>query len=269
MYDFLWRALAGGIGVAIVAGPVGSLILWRRMVVFGSALSHSALLGVVLGLALDIGVTAGARLVCFAVALLFVALRRDPRVSDDAVLGIVAHAALALGLVLLVYVSDVSSELLGFLFGDILAVAPADLWWIWGGGAVVLAVLAVIWRPLLAMTVHEELAAVEGVPVAAVRLAFLFAVALVTAVALKIVGALLIISLLIIPAATARRLTRTPEAMAAAASALGVVAVLAGLGASLLWDAPASPAIVLAAALLFALSVAVPAFKSRGAPAPR
>ncbi len=119
------------------------------------------------------------------------------------------------------------------------------------------------------MTVHEELAAVEGVPVAAVRLAFLFAVALVTAVALKIVGALLIISLLILPAATARRLTRTPEAMAAVAAVTGVVAVLAGLGASLLWDAPASPAIVLAAALMFALSVVVPAFMSRGAPAPR
>jgi zinc transport system permease protein len=269
MYDFLWRALAGGVGVAVVAGPVGCLILWRRLVVFGSALSHSALLGVVLGLVLGIGVTAGAIIVCLAVALIFVLLRRDARVSDDAVLGIVAHAALALGLVLLVFLSDVSTELLSFLFGDILAVAVEDLWWIWGGGGVVLVVLAAIWRPLLAMTVHEELAAVEGVRVDAVRLAFLFAVALVTAVALKIVGALLIISLLIIPAATARRLTRTPEAMAAAAVVVGVVAVAGGLGASLLWDAPASPAIVLVAALLFAASVAAPALSARGAPARR
>ncbi|MBM3506908.1 MAG: hypothetical protein FJX64_04125 [Alphaproteobacteria bacterium] len=268
MLDFLWRALAGGIGVALIAGPVGSLILWRRMVVFGSALSHSALLGVVLGLVLGIGVTAGAIVVCFAVALMFIALRRDTRVSDDAVLGIVTHAALALGLVLLVYVSDVSTELLGFLFGDILAVAPVDLVWIWGGGAVVLAVLATIWRPLLAMTVHEELAAMEGVPVAAIRLAFLFAVALVTAVSLKIVGALLIISLLIIPAATARRITRTPEGMAAVAALVGVVSVIGGLGASMLWDTPASPAIVLVAALLFAASVAL-ATPRRDAPIPR
>lgn len=256
--DFLVRAFVGGVGVALVAGPVGCLILWRRMVVFGAALSHSALLGVVLGLVLGIGVTPGAILVCLAVTILFLLLARDKRVSDDAVLGIVAHAALALGLVLLVLVSDISSEVLGFLFGDILAVAPADLIWIWAGGAIVLAVLAVIWKPLLTMTVNEELAAVEGVPVAAVRIAFLFAVSLVTAVALKIVGALLIIAMLVIPAAAARRLSRTPEGMAAVAALLGVVAVSGGLGASLLWDAPASPAIVLAAAALFVLSLGAP-----------
>lgn len=255
MPDFFLRALLGGIGVALVTGPVGCFILWRRMVVFGAALSHSALLGVVLGLALNIGVTPGALIVCMAVALGFLALSQDARVSADAVLNIVAHAALALGLLLLTLVSDVSSDLLGFLFGDILAVAPADLAWIWGGGALVLLTLAVIWRPLLAMTVHEELAAVEGMPVARVRVAFLLLVALVTAVALKIVGALLIIALLVIPAATARRLSHTPEAMAVLAAAVGVLSVLAGLWASMLWDVPASPAIVLAASLFFVLSL--------------
>ncbi|MSP19989.1 MAG: hypothetical protein EXQ93_00340 [Alphaproteobacteria bacterium] len=263
MFDFLWRSALGGIGVALVAGPIGCVVLWRRMVVFGAALSHSALLGVVLGLVLGIGVTAGAIVVCVGVALLFLLLARDARVSDDAVLGIVAHAALSLGLVLLVFVSDVSTELLGYLFGDILAVSNADLAWIWGGGAVVLAVLGAMWRPLLAMTVHEELAAVEGVQVALLRLIFMLAVSLVTAVALKIVGALLIISLLIIPAATARRLATTPEGMAVAATVLAVVSVLAGLGASVQWDAPASPAIVLAASILFVLGLGADLVRQR------
>lgn len=257
MGDFILRAALGGIGVALVSGPVGSFIVWRRMVVFGSALSHSALLGVALGIVWNIGIAPAAIAVCAAVAVIYLALSRDRRVADDAVLGIVAHAALALGLMVVAYVETVRADLLSFLFGDVLAVSVADLAWIWGGGLAVLAVLAVIWRPLLAMTVHEELAAVEGVPVAAVRLVFMLAVSVVTGVALKIVGALLIISLLIIPAATARRFTTTPESMALVASLVGVVAVLGGLQASIWWDAPAGPAIVLVATVLFLLSVAV------------
>lgn len=257
MQDFFVRALLGGVGVALVTGPVGCFILWRRMVVFGAALSHSALLGVVLGLGLGIGVTPGALIVCVGVALAFLALSRDGRVSEDAVLNIVAHAALALGLIFLTLFSSITGELLGFLFGDILAVSSADLGWIWGGGAFVLAVLIAMWRPMLSVTVHEELAAVEGLPVQALRVVFLLLVSVVTAVALKIVGALLIIALLVIPAAAARRLSTTPESMAVTAAGVGVVAVVVGLWSSLWWDLPASPAIVLAATLLFAGSLVI------------
>lgn len=256
MHDFFLRALLGGVGVALITGPIGCFILWRRMVVFGAALSHSALLGVVLGLWLGIGVTPGALIVCVGVALAFLALSRDARVSEDAVLNIVAHAALALGLIALTLLSSITGELLGFLFGDILAVSLGDLIWIWGGGAAVLVALVAIWRPLLTMTVHEELAAVEGLPVAALRIAFLLLVSVVTAVALKIVGALLIIALLVIPAAAARRLSTTPETMAVTAAGVGVVSVVIGLWSSLWWDLPASPAIVLAATLLFGFSLA-------------
>jgi zinc transport system permease protein len=257
MQDFFVRALLGGVGVALVTGPVGCFILWRRMVVFGAALSHSALLGVVLGLGLGIGVTPGALIVCIGVALAFLALSRDGRVSEDAVLNIVAHAALALGLIFLTLFSSITGELIGFLFGDILAVSSADLGWIWGGGAVVLAVLIALWRPMLGVTVHEELAAVEGLPVQALRVIFLLLVSVVTAVALKIVGALLIIALLVVPAAAARRLSTTPESMAVTAAGVGVVAVVVGLWSSLWWDLPASPAIVLAATLLFAGSLVI------------
>ena len=259
MADFLVRAAVGGIGVALVAGPVGCFIVWRRMVYFGSALSHAALLGVALGLLTGAGVTPAAIAVCAAVAIAYALLSRRRSLADDTVLGIVAHAALALGLVVVAAMDGLRVELLSFLFGDILAVSDADLWWIWGGAAAALAVLAVLWRPLLAMTVHEELAAVEGVRTAVVRVAFLLAAAVVTAVALKIVGSLLIVSLMIIPAATARRFAATPEAMAVVAAVAGVAAVLTGLEASVLWDAPAGPAIVLAATALFVASGVVPA----------
>jgi len=258
MFDFLLRALAAGVGVALVAGPVGCFVVWRRMVFFGAAMAHTALLGVALGLVLGIGVTPAAMIVCGLAAVAVAGLSSDLRLSDDTVLGVVAHAALALGLVVVAASGGMRIELLGFLFGDILAVSAADLAWIWGAGAVVLGLLVWLWRPLLALTVHEELAAVEGVPVAAVRVVFLLAVAVVTAAALKVVGGLLIVSLLIIPAAAARRLAETPETMAVWAAALGVVSVFAGLGASLLWDTPAGPAIVLAASVLFVASLGVP-----------
>ncbi len=147
---------------------------------------------------------------------------------------------------------------MGYLFGDLLAVGPSDLAWIIGGSALVLLMLIPLWRPLLAITVHEELAQVEGLPVAGIRLALMLLIAVVIAVAMKIVGVLLITSLLIIPAAAARRHARTPEQMALGASILGIVAVCLGLTLSWYEDTPAGPSIVVSAAALFLLSFAWP-----------
>jgi zinc transport system permease protein len=153
---------------------------------------------------------------------------------------------------------EVRIDLMSYLFGDLLAVGPLDLAWILGGSALVLLLLVPLWRPLLAITVHEELARVEGLPVAGIRLALMLLIALVIAVAMKIVGVLLITSLLIIPAAAAQRHARSPEQMAAGASVLGVVAVCAGLSLSWFQDTPAGPSIVVSAAALFLASLALP-----------
>ncbi|RTK97606.1 MAG: hypothetical protein EKK65_12385, partial [Lysobacterales bacterium] len=198
-------ALAGGLGVALAAGPLGSFVVWRRMAYFGDTLAHAGLLGVVLGVLAGIGEGFGVLLTGVLLALLLLALQQQKRLPGDTVLGILAHTALSLGLVAAAFLEQVRIDLNAWLFGDILAIAPGELAWIWAGGALALGVLALIWRPLLAMTVHEELARVEGVPVAAVRLVFLLLIALVVAVAMKVVGVLLITSLLIIPPAAARR----------------------------------------------------------------
>ena len=258
MDDFLLRALVAGIGVALVAGPLGCFVVWRRMAYFGDTLSHSALLGVALGLLLGVDLTFSVMVLCVALALLLVALQRQRRIAGDTLLGIMAHSTLSLGLVAIAFLETVRVDLMGYLFGDILAVQPIDLAWIWGGGALALAATVALWRPLLAITVHEELAEVDGVNVARTRLLFMVLVALVVAVAMKVVGILLITSLLILPAAAARRFARTPEAMAALAALAGALAVALGLGASLRWDLPTGPAIVLAAGALFALSLAAP-----------
>ena len=251
--DFFARALAGGIGVALATGPLGCFIVWRRMSYFGASIAHSALLGVVLGIALSIDLNVGIILTCVALALLFLLLERQRRLATDTLLGILAHGALAVGLVGISFFESVRVDLMSYLFGDILAVSGRDLIWIYGGGGAVLIATALIWRPLLAITVHEELARAEGVRVGLVRIAFTLLIALAVAIAMKIIGLLLIVSLLIIPAATARRLARTPEQMALFASVIGAVSVAGGLHGSLVWDTPSGPSIVVAALVLFAL----------------
>ncbi|HYD99246.1 MAG TPA: metal ABC transporter permease, partial [Alphaproteobacteria bacterium] len=230
---FLLNALLGGCGIALVAGPLGSFVVWRRMAYFGDTLAHSALLGVALGHLLRIDFNLSVALTCAALAGLLVLMQRQRTLGNDTLLGIMSHSALSFGLVMLALVETVRLDLTGMLFGDILAVTEADLWWIWGGGAAVLAGLALLWRRLLAATVSEEVAAVEGMPVTLLRFAFMLLIALVVAIAMKIVGILLITALLIVPAAAARRFARTPEGMAGLAAATGVVAVAVGLAASL------------------------------------
>jgi zinc transport system permease protein len=190
------------------------------------------------------------------VALLLVGLQRQKRWGADTLLVILSHSALSIGLVVISFTPRLRLDLSAYLFGDVLAVSRADLAWIYGGGGVVLAALAAIWRPLLSLTVHEELARAEGVAVERTQLAFALLIAVAVALAMKVIGILLVSALLIIPAATARRFVRTPEQMAAAAAAIGVVAVLGGLAGSLWLDTPGGPSIVVAAALLFVLSLA-------------
>ncbi len=253
MPDFLIRALLGGVAIAVVAGPLGAFVVWRRMAYFGAAMAHSALLGVALGLLFEVNITLAVMIVCIGLALALVGPRRRRALPDDTVLGILAHGTLALGLVAIAFQETVRVDLLSYLFGDILAVTLDDLAWIYGGGMAALAVMALIWKPLLAATVHEELAQVEGVAVDRARLVFMVLLAVVIAVGLKLVGLLLITSLLIVPAAAARALASTPEQMALGASLIGGLAVIGGLYGSLIWDSPAGPSIVIAAMLLFAI----------------
>ncbi|MFF7707211.1 zinc ABC transporter permease subunit ZnuB [Pseudomonas sp. NPDC007930] len=258
MADFLLYALIAGLALAIVAGPLGSFVVWRRMAYFGDTLSHAALLGVALGFVLDVSPTLAVTVGCLLLAVLLVTLQQRQPLASDTLLGILAPSTLSLGLVVLSFMHDVRIDLMAYLFGDLLAISPTDLYWILGGSVLVLGLLAWLWQPLLAITVHEELARVEGLPVASLRLGLMLLIAIVIAVAMKIVGVLLITSLLIIPAAATQRHARSPEQMALGASVLGVLAVCGGLALSWFKDTPAGPSIVVSAAALFLLSFAWP-----------
>ena len=253
--DFFVRALLGGIGVAIVAGPIGCFILWRRLAYFGDTLSHSALLGVAMALLLELNITLSVFIICLIVSLLLLLLQKRASLSSDSLLGLLAHATLAVGLVVLAFMTWVRVDLMGFLFGDILAVSKDDITLIWLGGLVVLAGLVSIWRRLFAATVNYDLAKAEGAKPDFTNFIFMALVAAVIAVSMKLVGVLLITALLIIPAATARRFSTSPEHMAIMAAVIGSLSVIVGLNGSLQWDTPAGPSIVVAALAGFIISV--------------
>jgi len=264
MDDFFWRALAASSGIAIVAGPLGCFIVWRRMAYFGDSLAHSALLGVALGLLIGIKPTLGILLTCILVALALVLLQRQRKLTSDTLLGIISHCSLAVGLVALSFFETSRVDLLGYLFGDILAVGTNDLIWIGVAGMLVLAVLAWLWQPLLLATLHEDLARAEGHPVFVLRLVHVVLIAVVTAMTMKVVGVLLITSLLIIPAAGARQVSRSPEQMALMSVLWGLGACTAGLYGSLAWDTPSGPSIVVAAMLIFIASLVAGRVLPRG-----
>ncbi len=253
--DFFTRALIAGIGLALTTGPLGCFVVWRRMAYFGDTMAHSALLGVALSLLFSVNLMASVFAVAVTVSLVLLLLQRRQALSADALLGILSHATLAVGLVMVAFMSWVRFDLIAFLFGDILAVTPTDIAIIWGGGAAVLALVAWLWRPLLAATVNPEVAEAEGMHPERSRLAFMLLMALVIAIAMKIVGIMLITSLLIIPAAAARRFSSTPEIMAVLASLIGAIAVAGGLFGSLTYDTPSGPSIVVAATILFLVSL--------------
>ena len=263
--DFLLRALLGGCGVALIAGPFGSFVVWRRLAYFGDTLAHSALLGLAFGFLLHINLTLGIIVICQLLAVLLFFGQRQKQLANDTLLGILSHGALSLGLVSLAFMEDVRVDLMSYLFGDILAIGVADLGWIFGGGGLALAGLLWLWKPLLAITIHEDLARVEGLAVDRINWIFLALIALTVAVMMKVVGLLLVTSLLIIPAATARRFAGNPELMAVLASLIGCLAVTGGLFGSYRWDTPAGPSIVVAACLLFAISFLLPNFCRLGA----
>ncbi|WP_417515442.1 zinc ABC transporter permease subunit ZnuB [Marinobacter sp.] len=249
--DFFWRALVGGFGVALIAGPLGCFVVWRRMAYFGDTLAHSALLGIALSFLISVPLNLGVIITSVILAMALMLFSRNKTLATDTLLGILAHSALAIGLVALSFMPDVRIDLTGLLFGDLLAMNRNDLLWIYGGAIVILTLLAALWRGLLMSTIHEELARVEGVPVERLRLLLMLMFALVIAIAMKMVGVLLITALLIIPAATARRLASTPEQMAALAVAFGFFAVAGGLSMSWHLDTPAGPSVVVTAFVTF------------------
>ncbi len=249
----LWMPVLAAIGLALATGPLGAFVIWRRMAYFGDATAHASILGVALAVAGILPLYLAVFLVALIMALIVSALHGRGH-TMDATLGVMAYAGLSLGMVAVSFTAQPEVELHDFLFGDIMRVTSTDLWVIWGGVLVVLAGLVWRWAPLLTSTLNEDLAVASGLKPRREQLVLTLALAVVVAVAIKVVGALLIGAMLIIPAAAARGVSRTPEGMVIVAVLIGAVASVCGLMASVQWSTPAGPSIVVAASLAFGLS---------------
>jgi len=256
--DFYLRAMLAGVLVALLAAPFGCFVIWRRMAYFGDTMAHSALLGITIALFLEVHVNAGVFIVAVITALSMVYLQKRSDLPNDTLLGILSHSSLALGLLAIGFMSSSNIDILSYLYGDVLSVGRRDVIIIAVTTAAALLILALIWKPLLASTVNEDLAVAEGTKPHHVQLIYLLLMAAVIAVTVRIIGVLLITALLVIPAATARRFAKSPEAMAILAALIGSIAVIMGLAASLRWDTAAGPSIVTATLLLFLASSALP-----------
>ncbi|WP_435091233.1 metal ABC transporter permease [Candidatus Pelagibacter bacterium nBUS_30] len=253
--DFFIRALIAGIGVALVTGPLGCFVVWRRLSYFGDTLSHSALLGVTIAYSFELNIVLSVFIISSVVALILIQLQKKTNLPGDALLGLLAHSSLAVGLVVIGFLTFIRFDIMGLLFGDILAVTTNDLIIIWTGGALILFVLKLIWKPLFASTVNYELAEAEGLNPDRSKAIFTILMAAVIAISIKMVGLLLITGMLIIPAAMARNISDSPKKMVLYSVIGGLLSVILGLFSSLEFNTSSGPSIIMAALVLFILSL--------------
>ena len=262
MDDFIYRALIASIGVSIIAGSLGCFVIWKRLSYFSDSISHSALLGVALGLATGVGINFGLVIVGGLFATLIVFLQQKYFWSSDAVLGIFSHISLSLGIVVLGFIGDQNTDYFSYLFGDILSITPKDIYWIFSVMAVVIFVLFSNWKKLLLLTLNEELAKAEGVNKIFYELLFMFLIALAVSVSVQIVGVLLITSLLIIPPAIARVFSNSPISMIFSSMIISIISVLLGLYSSITFDLATGPAIVITLGFFFLIAQFLPSRSS-------
>ena len=253
--DFFIRALIAGVGVALVTGPLGCFVVWRRLSYFGDTLSHSALLGITIAYSFELNIALSVFIISSVVALILIQLQKKTNLPGDALLGLLAHSSLAVGLVVIGFLTFIRFDIMGLLFGDILAVTTNDLIIIWTGGALILFVLKLIWKPLFASTVNYELAEAEGLNPDRSKAIFTILMAAVIAISIKMVGLLLITGMLIIPAAMARNISDSPKKMVLYSVIGGLLSVILGLFSSLEFNTSSGPSIIMAALVLFILSL--------------
>ena len=250
---FILRGILAGLAVAMISGLVGCFVVWRRMSYYGESIAHSSLLGVGLGILMGVGINLGIVFTCLLFGILFLWLQQSKLLSSDTLLGVLAHLALSIGIIV-ISMNRIKIDVHAFLFGDILAVTQNDLWGMYLAVLFVVIIICLNWSSLLLVTIDEDLAKAEGVNPLFINLLLTSILTIVVAVSIQIIGLLLITAMLIIPAATSRRLVNSPEMMAIVATLLGIISVILGIYLSVEIDAPSGPSIVVVSAVLFFIS---------------
>lgn len=220
---------------------------------YGESIAHSSLLGVGLGILLGVGINLGIVFTCLIFGMLFLWLQQSKVLSTDTLLGVLAHLALSIG-VIVISLNKIKIDIHAFLFGDILTVSSNDLWGMYFGVLIAIILMCYNWSSLLLVTIDEDLAKAEGISPLYINLLLTTILTIVVAISLQVIGLLLITAMLIIPAATSRRLVNSPEVMALVATLIGIFSVIFGIFLSVEIDAPSGPSIVVVSTILFFLS---------------
>ena len=255
MIELLLPSLLAGLSLTCLTGPLGTFVVWRRMSYFGDTLSHAALLGVAFGFLLNINLFYAIILVTLILAIGLLWLESQKQLPVDTLLGILAHSALSLGLVVISLMNNIRIDLMGYLFGDLLSITMFDVYQIIICVVIIGLLLVWRWNHFLFITVSEELAFSHGINVPLTKFILTILLALTIGIAMKFVGALIITALLIIPAATAKYYAKNPESMAIIAILIGMISIIGGILFSLIYDTPTGPSVVLSNTCLFFISL--------------
>ena len=260
MIELLLPSLLAGLCLSCLTGPLGTFVVWRRMSYFGDTLSHAALLGVAFGFLLNINLFYAIIFVTLFLAIGLLWLESQKQLPADTLLGILAHSALSLGLVVISLMSNLRIDLMAYLFGDLLSITMFDVYQITVCVMIIGSLLIWRWNHFLFITVSEELAFSHGINVPLTKFMLTILLALTIGIAMKFVGALIITALLIIPAATAKYYAKNPESMAIIAILIGMLSILGGILFSLIYDTPTGPSVVLSNTCLFFISLFISKF---------
>lgn len=252
MINILIKAMLVGIGIAIISGPMGSLIVWQRMAYFGDTLAHATLLGASIAAMLNINIYYGLIFTCVLIAIILKLTSKN--FTNDTTLSILSHSILAIGLISATLIKDTRIDLLGYLCGDILSITNNDLLWILGMDIIVFSILILCWNKFVFLTINRELAMVEGINVNKLQWILIILISLIFAISIRLVGILLINSLLIIPCSIAKLWAKSPTQMAILGSIYGCLSIILGILASIYLDLPTGAAIVVTAALIFLIN---------------
>jgi zinc transport system permease protein len=248
MDQFLINAIIGGISIAAIAGLLGSFVLWKNMSYFGDALSHSSLLGVTIGILLNINLTIAVIAISAIFALIFSI--NKVKYSSDSILGILSYSALSLAVIIASY-SKISIDLMSYLFGDILAINAEDIYYLILCAIFISSWFYYNWSKLILLCVSSELLNSEGGNVQALKLGFSLILALFIAISFKIVGIFLITAMLIIPASSALVISRSPFQMVINSIIIGCFSIIIGMGLAISLDFPTGPAIIISSLGMF------------------
>jgi zinc transport system permease protein len=256
-FGFMRHALMAGLLVSIACGVIGTFVVIKRIVFLSGGIAHAAYGGIGLGYYLRVNPVLGAIVFSIAAALGMGAVQRKTRQRADTVIGVMWAIGMALGIILVDLTEGYKADLMSYLFGSILAVPSSDLWIMLGLDLVIIALVALFYKELLAISFDETFAAVENVPVDAMYMILLCLIALTVVMMMRVVGLIMVIALLTMPAAISGQFMRNMKRMMALASILGVIFTTTGLWLSYFLNLTSGATIILVTAAAYLLSLAM------------